>query len=266
MSFTGVKLPEFDMLISKHAAAAQRLDDLAARLHGELELAGLDTTPAVRIRKLAKEVSGEVSDLRRRQQLVRDLERREIIMGWPGGGGSTLLPMPDTLGAARGLLDGTLAADAATEAIAGTPGAAHRLLGFAGKGADPDFAQVLLTRLGAKGVTELPAALSLQLDGRQQDERPEKAMRMLAAVLARGTDPDNRAFMGESFLTELIKQARAEHRVHDVTYLGYQAQALIWQASNGKPPFSARFMQVVGQDVIDHLQSVSLQVRGIETP
>ena len=81
MSYIGVKLPEFDLLVAKHGATADRLQQLAASLYGELSAAGLDTTPALRIREMAAKQQEETEDLRRRQRVVREMERLKINIG-----------------------------------------------------------------------------------------------------------------------------------------------------------------------------------------
>ncbi|MEU7860176.1 hypothetical protein [Nonomuraea sp. NPDC049141] len=265
MSFTGIKQPEFDSLVSRHSTAAQQLEGLAAALHGELTAAGLDTGPALRIRDMAREVGAEVEDLRRRQNLIREMERLKVTFGTHTPAG-TMVPVPDSLTAAEGLLNGTLAANAAVAAGRGDANAMAQLRGFAGKASDPEFVKAFLAKLGAKGITELPASLALQMranvmmrtaKGDQVSQQVKEGMKLLAMALAKGTDPKDPAFMGEAFLSQLVKEGRAQHRANEVAYVGYQAQALIWRASDGKPPFSKRFMEVVGRDAIVHQKELS---------
>ncbi|MFI7148189.1 hypothetical protein ACIBO2_25030 [Nonomuraea sp. NPDC050022] len=265
MSFTGVKQPEFDSLVSRHSTAAQQLEGLAAALYGELTAAGLDTGPALRIRDMAKEVGAEVEDLRRRQRLIRDMERLKVTFGTHTPAG-TMVPVPDSRAAAEGLLNGTLAANAAVAAGRGDTTALAQLRGFAGKASDPEFVKAFLSKLGAKGITELPASLALQMranvmmrtaKGDQVSQQVKEGMKLLATALAKGTDPKDPAFLGEAFLSQLVKEGRAEHKANEVAYVGYQAQALIWRASDGKPPFSKRFMEVVGRDAIVHQKELS---------
>ncbi|SEL70350.1 hypothetical protein [Nonomuraea pusilla] len=79
--FTGVKPAEFDAMTSKHAEAARRLEELARALHGELRRAGLDTSPAARLRQLAGRVTTQAEDLRQRQALVHELQRQKVVFG-----------------------------------------------------------------------------------------------------------------------------------------------------------------------------------------
>ncbi|MER6828672.1 hypothetical protein ABT352_22015 [Streptosporangium sp. NPDC000563] len=258
-SFTGVKQPEFDTMTSKHTQTAGRLEQLAQTLYGELQRAGLDTSPALRLRDLAGRVDKQAADLRRRQALVRELEREKISFGTSRPEGS-FMRMPDGLDAAQGLLDGSLAAGAALLAAGGDDKALARLQKYAGRGKDPEFAKVLLAKLGAKGVTQLPGTLAAQLNearNRGDTARLERlsaqgrqVLRMLGDALAQGTDPKNPAYAGDGFLKQLAEQGRTEHTVGDVKYAGYQAQALLWRANDGKPPLSARFMELVGGDAV----------------
>lgn len=256
MSFSGVKLPEFDTLVTRHTAAATQMEELASRLHRELTSAGLDTTPAERIRKLAAQVGQEAEDLRKRQRIVREMERHKIAFGASVPTGS-IITVPDSLPEAQGLLDGTLAAKAAKAAAAGDKNALKQLQAYASKARDPSFVKTFLRQLGAKGMTELPAAIAAQLradaaagNAGATSKEAREAMRLLATALAKGTDPADPAYMGDAFLDDLVKHGRTEFKVNDTSYFGYQAQALIWRASEGKPPFSEKFMQVVGRDAI----------------
>ncbi len=259
MAFTGVKQPEFDRLVARHTAAASQLKDLAQKLHGELSAAGLDTTPAVRIEALAKRASAQAEDLRRRQKLIQEMVKQKIIFDDCRTSGA-VFAVPDSIKAAEGLLDGTLAADAALAAAGGDAKALKKLQAYVSKAGDPDFAKVFMKKLGAKGATELPGTLAKQLrDALNKDDKTlggelstqaKQAMKLLSTAMAKATDPDDPAFLGEAYLAELVKQGRALHKGDGLDYYGYETQALIWRANDGKPPFSKRFMEVVGRDAI----------------
>ncbi|MET8333477.1 hypothetical protein [Streptosporangium canum] len=257
--FSGVRQPEFDTMAGRHTQAAGRIEQLAESLYGELHGAGLDTAPALRLRELAGRVGKQAEDLRRRQALIREMEQQKISFGTSTTAGS-FMEMPDGLDAAQGLLDGTLAARLARAAADGDAKALAGLRKYAGRAADPEFAGVFLRKLGAKGVTELPGTLAAQL--RDASKRGESArvnglstqgkqtLRLLSTALAAGTDPKNRAYAGDGFLRELTEQGRADHTVGGAKYAGYQTQALIWGAHDGKTPFSATFMRTVGGDAV----------------
>jgi hypothetical protein len=256
MSFSGVKLPEFDTLVTRHTAAAMQIEELASLLYGELNSAGLDTSPATRIRQLAAQVNQEAEDLRKRQRIVREMERLKISIGPPIATG-TLIAIPDSLPQAQGLLDATVAAKAAKAAAAGDKNAVKQLAAYVSRAQDAEFVKAFLSQLGAKGVTELPAAIADQLraaaaagNAGQGSKEAREAMRLLATALSKGTNPRDPAYMGDPFLTDLVKHGRSEFKLNGVSYNGYQAQAMIWRASEGKPPFSEKFMQVVGRDAI----------------
>ncbi|MFB4291187.1 hypothetical protein ACBI99_26310 [Nonomuraea sp. ATR24] len=254
--FTGVKPAQFDAMTSAHTQAARRLEQLAQALHRELHAAGLDTTPATRLRDLATRVATQAGDLRRRQRLVHELQRQKVTFGTSTPAGS-FVELPDTLDAAQALLDGTLAARAARRAADGDTRALAELRAYASRTADAAFVKTFLGVLGAEGVTRLPGSLAAQL----RDARDRQAttpltttaphvLSLLATALAKATDPRDPAYLGSTFLKDLTQQGRATHRTGDTTYTGYQAQALIWRAHDGRTPFSREFMTVVGRDAI----------------
>ncbi|MEV4574742.1 hypothetical protein AB0K16_15935 [Nonomuraea jabiensis] len=257
--FTGVKQPEFDTMASKHTEAARRLEELAQALHSELQSAGLDTSPAARLRQLAGRVTTQAEDLRRRQKLVHELQRQKVTFGRSTPTGS-FLEMPDSLDAAKGLLDGTLAGRAALKAADGDAKTLAELETYASRSGDAEFVKAFLGALGAQGVTRLPGSLAARLsDARihgdsavmaRLSSQGKKALRMLSTALAKGTDPKNPAYVGDGFLKNLVVEGRAEHKAGNTRYSGYQAQALIWRAHDGQPPFSKEFMEVVGRDLI----------------
>ncbi|MGW0480890.1 hypothetical protein [Nonomuraea sp. NPDC003214] len=254
--FTGVKPAQFDAMTSAHAQAARRLEQLAQALHRELHAAGLDTTPATRLRDLATRVTTQAVDLRRRQRLVHELQRQKVTFGTSTPAGS-FVELPDTLDAAQALLDGTLAARAARRAADGDTRALAELRAYASRTSDAAFVKTFLGVLGAEGVTRLPGSLAAQLrDARdRQTATPltttaPHVLSLLATALAKATDPRDPAYLGATFLKDLTQQGRATHRTGDTAYTGYQAQALIWRAHDGRTPFSREFMTVVGRDAI----------------
>ncbi|MFG1964540.1 hypothetical protein [Nonomuraea sp. NPDC049028] len=257
--FTGVKPSEFDAMAGKHTEAARRLEELAQALHSELQGAGLDTSPAARLRQLAGRVTTQAEDLRRRQKLVHELQRQKVTFGMSTAAGS-FLEMPDGLEAAKGLLDGTLAGRAALNAADGDAKALAELKKYAARTGDAEFVKAFLGTLGTQGVTRLPGSLAARLRDAgthgdsdrlaQVSSQGKDALRMLSAALARGTDPKNPAYMGAEFLKDLVREGRAQQKAGDTKYTGYQAQALIWRAHDGKPPYSKEFMEIVGRDVI----------------
>ncbi|WP_327102495.1 hypothetical protein [Nonomuraea glycinis] len=261
--FSGVKQPDFDTMAGKHTQAAGRLAELAQSLHRELQGAGLDTSLAARLRELAGRVTTQAEDLRRRQQLVHELQRQKVSIGTSTPAGS-FLEIPDGLNAAKGLLDGTLAGRAALNASRGDAKALAELEKYAPRTEDTEFVKVFLGILGAGGATRLPGSIAEQLRTASNHGDParvsslaaqgQRALGMLSRTLARATDPRNPAYLGAGFTKDLAKQGRAEHKSGDMKYSGYQAQALIWRAHDGEPPYSKEFMEIVGRDVIVYEQ------------
>ncbi|TMR99044.1 hypothetical protein [Nonomuraea basaltis] len=208
---------------------------------------------------MAGRVTTQAEDLRRRQKLIHELQRQKITFGSSTPAGS-FLEMPDSLDAAKGLLDGTLAARAAVKAADGDAQAGAELEKYVSRTGDAEFVKAFLGALGARGLTRLPGSLAMQLrDARahgdsarmaQLSSHGKKALRMLSAALAKGTNPKDPAYVGDDFLKGLVKEGRALHRAGGTKYSGYQAQALIWRAHDGKPPYSKEFIEVVGRDVI----------------
>ncbi len=261
-SFVGVRQPAFDTMVSQHARAAAGVERLAQALWAELNKAQLDTAPAIRLREVASRLRQQAADLQRRQRLVHAMERQKINFAFQASGG-TFWEVPDRLDALRARLDGADAADLARKAAAGDRKALSGLARFASEASDPDFAKSLLKRLGPDGVITLPAALAqrlrIDMDGRSpelgDDEAGiQRALKLLSKALAAGTDPSGGGYVGDPYLERLKAQGRAEHRfpVGGPTdaYVGYQSLATLLDQSDGHPPFSARFFQVVGRDMI----------------
>ncbi|MGI5226016.1 hypothetical protein [Actinoallomurus sp. CA-142502] len=261
-SFVGVRQPAFDAMVSGHVRAAAQIDRLAQALWAELNRAQLDTSPAIRIRAVAGRLREQAADLQRRQRLVREMERQKIGFGFSTSQG-TLWDLPDALDALQARIDGAEAADLAKEAAGGDRKALGGLARLAAEANNPAFARSLLERLGADGVITLPAALAQRLrmtmDARASslgaDEAGvQSALKMLSRALAVGTNPASGGYVGDSYLNRLAAQGRADHRFPkggpNDTYNGYQPLATLLGMSDGRPPFSARFMQIVGRDMI----------------
>ncbi|TDE30705.1 hypothetical protein E1295_40950 [Nonomuraea mesophila] len=266
--FTGVKRPAFDTMADQHTAAAGRLADLATRLHGELTAAGLDTLPATRIRDLARQARTQAEDLRRRRRLVDELEREKVVFGTSTAAGS-FVPLPDKLETGQAMLDGAAAADAAIAAHTKLPRGKVLpeqlavLQRYAAKAHDPAFAKAFMSRLGARGVTDLANAIwqekaSWERAGDHEGAKRAAAqgdhvLRMLSTTLAAATDPDSPAYLGAGFLQRLKAAGRTSRDVHSVTGgrpTAYHDLADVLGAHPGKPPYSAEFMRTVGRDMI----------------
>ncbi|MDN3352635.1 hypothetical protein [Actinomadura sp. DC4] len=257
-AFVGVRQPTFDAMVGRHTRAAAQIDQLAQALWAELNRVQLDTSPAIRLRAMAGRLRAQATDLQRRQRLVHEMERQKIDFTFRAGGG-TFWELPDRLGAIQARVDGAEAADLAGKAAAGDRTALSRLMAFAAEAGDPHFAKALLQGLGPDGIITLPAALAQRLrrdmDGRDpslgtDEAGVQSALRLLSKALAVGTDPSGEGYLGDAYLDRLKAQGRAEHRLPADTYAGYQSLATLLDLSEGHPPFSARFMRVVGSDMI----------------
>ncbi|GAA4520604.1 hypothetical protein GCM10023191_097740 [Actinoallomurus oryzae] len=261
-NFVGGKQPAFDMLVSSHSRAASQIEELAQALWAELNKAQLDTFPAIRIREVAGRLRKQTADLQRRQRLIHEMERQKIGFDFRTSGG-TFWDLPDRLDALQSRLDGLEAADLANKAAAGDRKALSRLMKYAPEANNPDFARSLLQRLGADGVITLPAALAQRLRTAMDAHNPnlgadeagvQSALKMLSKALAVGTNPASSGYLGDAFLDQLKTQGRADHRFPvggpNDTYNGYQSLATLLDMSDGHPPFSAQFMQVVGTDMV----------------
>ncbi|TXK42625.1 hypothetical protein [Nonomuraea sp. C10] len=257
--FSGVKRAEFDLMAGKHTEAAGRLEALAQALHRELQGAGLDTAPAARLRELARRVTTQADDLRRRQNLAHELHRQRVSLGRSTPAGS-FVEMPDRLDDAKALLDGTLAGRAASKVADGDDKALADLEKYASRTGDSEFVKAFLGTIGARGVTRMAGSLATMLRDavtRGDSDRKNRlstsgrnVLSTLSSILAKGTNRKNSSYQGDGFLADLVKEGRAQHGADGGKYLGYQALALIWRAHDGEPPYSKEFMEVVGRDVI----------------
>jgi hypothetical protein len=260
--FVGVKQAAFDTMAGRHSRAASQLDQLAQALWAELNKAQLDTSPALRIRDMAGRVRKQAADLQRRQRLVHEMERQKITFGFKTPKG-TFWELPDRLDALQSRLDGAEAADLAKKAAGGDRKALSRLTKFASEANNPDFAKSLLDRLGADGIITLPAAFARRLRTAMDSRDPnlgaheasvQSVLKMFSTALAVGTNPGSGGYVGDAYLNKLKGEGNADHRFpgggpYD-TYKGYQSLATLLGMSDGHPPYSVRFMQVVGRDMI----------------
>jgi len=259
-AFVGVRQPAFDVMVGRHTRAAAQVDQLAQALWAELNKAQLDTSPAIRLREVAGRLREQAADLQRRQRLVHEMERRKIGFGFRAATG-TFWALPDRLNTLQSRVDGAEAADLARKAAAGDRKALSRLTRFAAEAADPDFARSLLESLGADGPVTLPAALAhrlrTEMDGRSpelgaDESAVQSALKLLSKALAVGTNPAGGGYAGDDFLERLKQQGRADHRFPaggpNDTYTGYQSLATLLSLSDA--PYSARFLRVVGADMI----------------
>ena len=262
LASVGVIQPAFDTMVGEYVRAAAQIERLAQALWSELSRASLDTSPAVRIRDVAARLRGQAADLQRRRRLVHEMERQRIAFGLRTEKGM-FWSLPDRLEAVQVQVAGVEAAGLASKAATGDGQALARLAAFAPEAADPRFARSFLDALGPYGVIELPAALAqrlrLDMDARSpalgaDEDGVQKALKLFARSLSAGTNPANEDYVGDPYIEALRKQGRADHQFPNggpgAVYTGYQSLATLLALSDGRPPFSSRFLAILGQDMV----------------
>ncbi|MGP3977972.1 hypothetical protein ACTWQF_28935 [Streptomyces sp. 8N114] len=75
-NFSGVKQPAFDHLVSRHARAAFLLEQLAGDLWEEIVRLDIDTSPALRLREVARRVRDQATELQTRQSRVQAMQQQ----------------------------------------------------------------------------------------------------------------------------------------------------------------------------------------------
>lgn len=258
--FTGVKRPNFDELERQHRQAASRLHECAYALWVELSQAGLDTSPAIRIRELAERASSQAKDLGRRLQLVHEMQRCGFDFGFSGPS-CTWFSMPDDVGDLQARLAGGKAADLAMRIAAkGDPADFAKFKALA-QGRNPEFARTLMQRLGAAGMIDVVGRLGLRVDSASTSGDPTLAgcaasesrlvLQTLSQALAQTTDSKSRAYLGRGFLEEVKKQGGAQHTLPTKKpYSGYWALGQVLHSADPWTPYSEGFAKTVGRDMI----------------
>ncbi|MQY07364.1 hypothetical protein [Actinomadura macrotermitis] len=241
----GVRLAEFDRLTRQMTKAGPELADLADQLWQALHGAGVDTGPALRIRRLASWAAEASADLRRRNLLAHDLDRQHPAFGISTPDG-TYLTLPDRYGDQAAYADGLLfAARLKKGGLPPVPAA----------DVTPAFAQALLESLGPRDLLRLPMTLSLHMRANPDDARLARRTKDVFALLGRGlaltTDPSRPAYLGRSFVHDLLVLGRTNtpelsRPPHGTA--GYQSLATLIGASDTR--FSAYFLVTAGSDMI----------------
>lgn len=152
------------------------------------------------------------------------------------------------------------------QAARGDRAALEKLKDFKHLFADPYFAHELMQQLGAKRLTELPGTMSKHLadvvngdvdgDPRQIIKDNRALLGMLSDALAAATDPDNPFWTSDShyegFLDHLKQQGRSmDHELPGGNdFSGYWGLGQIMNAADNHPPYSTRFLDEIGNDMI----------------
>ncbi|MFC5180230.1 hypothetical protein [Actinomadura harenae] len=260
----GVKLAEFEAMTRQMTRAAPALATLADQLWQTLHAAGVSTAPALEIRRLAAWATDAASDLRRRNLLAHDMDRRTTApkLCAPDG---TYLTLPDRFGDQVSHFEGISLADVLRRAAAGDRSAWKELDRIRPEDVTPAFAKALTTSLGADGLLAVPVALAERLaadmnlepaDGslhlvsdtqiNADAERARGALSILTRCLALTTDPQGKGSMGDQFLIRLREAGRSRF-TNGVD--GYQSLSTLL-AADATTAFSPAFFRVIGHDMI----------------
>lgn len=125
------------------------------------------------------------------------------------------------------------------------------------------FATALMNELKAKGLVEVPGYMSKHIadiiSGKSDDNYEDTVknnkwiLNFLSNSLATATNFDSDTHVSQGWLDDLKKQGRS--RDHELdggnTYNGYWGLGQILRAAGKEPPYSAKFMGDVGNDMID---------------
>jgi hypothetical protein len=272
----GVKLGPFEQLTRRMNAAAPSLENLSRELWNALNRAGVTTEPAVEILQISRWAAQTASDLTRRDRLVHELDRQDLVMKvcTPNG---TYLRLPDSY--ADQLADGhaRLAALAIRRAASGDLAALRRLRELGRETTEPLFARTLMESLGPDAAVRTPIDLTLRLriainnaddKGSSAASSVRLAFSLLSRSLAAVTDPDSAAYLGDVFLHRLVALGNDRYP-HNFRFpggiAGYQGLATLLAAPN-PIPYSVRFMEVVGRDMIAFDRSMAPHLPGTALP
>lgn len=260
-NFIGVRRPNFDELERQHRRAAERLDRCAYVLWLELKEAGLDTSPATRIRELANRVRVQARDLGRRLQLVRQMEHRPGIDLGFGAPEVTWVAMPDRIYDMQARVDGNRAAELAIKIA--TKGSPSDFVAFKSitHRHNPEFAKAFMERLRAEGMIDLVGRLGLRLHSASSAGAAEAnraateskfVLQIVSQSLAQTTNPQNReAYLGPEFLQEVRVAAKNQYELPTgQQYSGYWAIGQILHSADPLMQFSGAFTGTVGRDMV----------------
>lgn len=159
--------------------------------------------------------------------------------------------------------DAKRAAGLMDRAAKGDKNALKELQKYGIESANKYFATALMNDLGAKGLTEVPGYMAEHIadiiDGHSDDDYGDAVkdnrwiLNFLSNSLATATNFDSDTHVSTQWLDELKKQGRSWGHELDGgnRYAGYWALGQILRAAGKNPPYSARFMSDVGNDMID---------------
>ncbi|WP_067490904.1 hypothetical protein [Actinomadura hibisca] len=254
----GVKLAEFERMTQDMTRAAPQLAELADQLWQALNGAGVSTAPAMEIKRIAAWAREASIDLRRRNELVRAMDREQLAMRVCRADG-TYLTLPDRYTDQIGYAEGRRVATLVRKAAAGDARARAELMRRDPADVTPAMAKALVTDLGAKGLFDVTGRLCDQVRAQRGDEALAqstwKALGVLGRSLALTTDPGRKnGYAGGGFLGDLVREGQGNFppsAALPAGITGYQALSTLL-VSAGDNRFSPEFFKVVGTGMIAH--------------
>jgi hypothetical protein len=260
----GVKLSQFEQMATEMSRSAPRLEQLSHQLWQALNTAGVSTEPAMEIKRIAQWAKEAATDLRRRNSLVREMDRQKLAFSFSTPDG-TYFKLPDRYKDQLAYANGKRAVDLLRRAKDGDREALRQIsnLALGPDSRNPYFTKAFLEKLGAADMVEIPIMLAQRLrrdtrdgyDDLQNSARDTRgALMLLSKSLAAGTDPTSRAHMDDDYLRQLRDAGRrmfppSSQPPYGVS--GYQGlSTVLAQTSSHSERFSAHFMEVVGRDMV----------------
>ncbi|MFG2002525.1 hypothetical protein ACGFNU_25550 [Spirillospora sp. NPDC048911] len=249
----GVKLAQFERMTQDMTKVGPQLAELADQLWQALNGAGVSTAPAQEIKRISAWAQEAAADLRRRNVLAHDLDRRQLTSKT-----GSFITLPDRYTDQVAYAEGRRLAPLLQRAADGDRKALEAVRRYHPSDITPALAKTLVETLGAEALLKLPAKYTqkLAVDHALAGETHD-ILALLGRSLALTTNPDRSGYAGDDFLTELIKAGRTTfppgtRPPNGLT--GYQSLSSLIAAADTR--FSVRFIKVVGGDMTDYARSI----------
>ncbi|KAB2351659.1 hypothetical protein [Actinomadura rudentiformis] len=252
----GVKLAQFEQMTQDMTKAGPRLAEMADQLWQALNGAGVSTTPAQEIQRIAAWAQEAAADLRRRNTLAHDLDRQKLTFSVCRPDGN-FITLPDRYTDQVAYAEGRRLPPLLHRAAKNDPKALQGLRRYEPNDITPAFARALLEALGAEDLLKLPAAF----------RNDQNILALLGRSLALATNPHRHAYAGDTFLIELTEAGRTTFppgTKPPYGYAGYQSLSTLMAAADTR--FSARFIKVVGGDMTEYDRVVRKALLGSPLP
>ncbi|MFP3967878.1 hypothetical protein SMC26_36655 [Actinomadura fulvescens] len=244
-----MKLAQFERLTQDMTKAGPQLAELADQLWQALNGAGVSTAPAQEIKRIAAWAQEAAADLRRRNTLAHDLDRRQLTFSVCRPDGN-FITLPDRYTDQVAYGEGRRLAPFLERAAKGDRKALEALSRYDPNDITPALAKALVETLGAVNLLKLPAAFTINGN--------RNVLALLGRSLALATNPDRRAYVGDAFLTQLMEAGRTTFPPGSrppYGYVGYQSLSTLLAAA-GDTRFSPRFINFVGGGMTDYDRTV----------